>query len=195
MLSAPTRSIRLVALFAAAFALLALTIIMPRASSALTTVKVPVQGKIKDHPGMSFKGRVVNPEVTYNAEKDILQVAGTLRGTLTKANGTTKSIDEGFKTRAVSSVLSTSSAAGAVSAQATCPILDLDIGRIHLDLLGLVVNLEPIHLNIDAVSGTGALLGNLLCSLVGILDTTPSAGLADVLNNLLTLLFGLLGTT
>ena len=192
MLNAPTRSIRLVALFAAAFALMALTILMPRASSALTTVKVPVQGKIVDHPGMSFKGRVVNPNVTYNAEKDILQVAGTLRGTLTKADGTTKSIDEAFKTRAVSSI---SSAAGGVSAQATCPILDLDIGAIHLDLLGLVVNLAPVHLNIDAVSGTGALLGNLLCALVGILDTAPSAGLADVLNNLLTLLYGLLGTT
>jgi hypothetical protein len=186
MLSAPSRSIRLVVLFAAALALLALTIIMPRASSALTTVKVPVQGNIVDHPGMSFKGRVVNPDVTYNAEKDILQVAGTLRGTLTKADGTTKSINEDFKTRAVAS---TSSAAGDVSAQAVCPILDLDIGRIHLDLLGLVVNLAPVHLNIDAVSGAGALLGNLLCALVGILDTTPSAGLADVLNNLLSLLF------
>ncbi|HET7272933.1 MAG TPA: hypothetical protein VFI90_17810 [Rubrobacter sp.] len=193
MLSAPTRSIRLVVLFAAAFALLALTIAMPRASSALTTIKVPVEGKIVDHPGMSFKGRVVNPNVTYNAEKDILQVAGTLRGTLTKADGTTKSIDEPFKTRAVSSI--GSAAAGAVTTQATCPILDLDIGAIHLDLLGLVVNLAPIHLNVDAISGTGALLGNLLCALVGILDTAPSAGLADVLNNLLTLLFGLLGTT
>jgi hypothetical protein len=189
MLSAPTRSIRLVALFAAAFALLALTILMPRASSALTTVKVPVQGNIVDHPGMSFKGKVVNPKVTYNADKDVLQVAGTLRGTLTKANGATKSVDEPFKTQAVAS---TSSAAGAISAQAaSCPILDLDIGRIHLDLLGLVVNLAPVHLNIDAVPGAGNLLGNLLCALVGLLDTTPSAGLADVLNNLLTLRFRL----
>jgi hypothetical protein len=190
MLNAPTRSIRLVALFAAAFALLALTILMPKATDALTAVKVPVEGKIVDHPGMSFKGRVVNPNVTYNADKDVLQVAGTLRGTLTKADGTTKSIDQAFKTRAVSSLVSDT--AGAVSTQATsCPILDLDIGAIHLDLLGLVVNLAPVHLNIDAVPGAGALLGNLLCALVGLLDTAPSAGLADVLNNLLALLFSL----
>lgn len=62
--------------------------------------------------------------------------------------------------------------AGAPTAP-VCPILDLDIGAIHLDLLGLVVDLAPIHLDITAVSGPGRLLGNLLCALVGLLDRFP----------------------
>jgi hypothetical protein len=63
----------------------------------------------------------------------------------------------------------------------TCPILDLDIGAIHLDLLGLVVDLAPIHLDITAESGPGNLLGNLLCALVGLLDNFP-ATLQQILN-------------
>ena len=49
---------------------------------------------------------------------------------------------------------------------AICPILDLTIGPIHLDLLGLVVDTNTIHLTITADS-EGGLLGSLLCSLAG----------------------------
>lgn len=51
----------------------------------------------------------------------------------------------------------------------TCTILDLDIGRIRLELLGLVINLAPVHLDIDAIPG-GGLLGDLLCGLANLLD-------------------------
>ena len=47
---------------------------------------------------------------------------------------------------------------------AACPILVLDIGAIHIDLLGLVIDLAPINLDLTAVSGPGNLLGNLLCA-------------------------------
>ena len=40
-----------------------------------------------------------------------------------------------------------------------CPILELDIGPIFLNLLGLVIDLSAIHLDITAVSEAGALLG------------------------------------
>ncbi|HEX2526627.1 MAG TPA: hypothetical protein VHL31_10075 [Geminicoccus sp.] len=64
----------------------------------------------------------------------------------------------------------TQGAAGdAVSAQAVCSILDLDIGAIHLDLLGLVIDLSPINLDIEAVPG-GGLLGDLLCGLANLLN-------------------------
>ena len=155
----------------------------PVALAATRDVVVPVTGKIVDHPGMSFKGRVINPQVSYDADKDVLKTSGTLRGTLTKANGDTQRVNKDFTTTAkLSKIVSTRQVE-------TCPILDLDIGRIHLDLLGLVVNLAPVHLNIDAVPGAGNLLGNLLCSLVGLLDPSPSSLLADALNQLLTLLF------
>jgi hypothetical protein len=63
------------------------------------------------------------------------------------------------------------------------------LGPLHLDLLGLVVDLDEVHLNLYAVPGAGNLLGNLLCALVGLLDPSPSPLLADFLNQLLGLLF------
>ena len=56
-----------------------------------------------------------------------------------------------------------------------CEILELDIGAIHLDVLGLVIDLAPIHLDIVAEPGPGNLLGNLLCALAGLLDDFPGA--------------------
>jgi hypothetical protein len=74
----------------------------------------------------------------------------------------------------------------AVVNNGSCSILDLTIQPIHLDLLGLVVDTNTIHLQITAQSGPGNLLGNLLCSVAHLLDSNGSTtGLAAVLNNLL----------
>jgi hypothetical protein len=62
---------------------------------------------------------------------------------------------------------------GSPTAAMACSILNLDIGAIHLDLLGLVVDLAPIHLDITGQTGSGQLLGNLLCGLAGLLDGFP----------------------
>jgi hypothetical protein len=57
------------------------------------------------------------------------------------------------------------------SAQAgSCRILFLDLAPLHLDLLGLQIDLSRVVLRITAVRGAGNLLGNLLCAIVGILD-------------------------
>jgi hypothetical protein len=57
------------------------------------------------------------------------------------------------------------------------------------DVLGLVVDLSAINLNISAVSGPGALLGNLLCALVGLLDDFAlSSGLYNLLQSILDLI-------
>ena len=45
-----------------------------------------------------------------------------------------------------------------------CPILDLVLGPLHLDLLGLIVDLNQVHLQITAAPNEGP-LGSLLCSL------------------------------
>jgi hypothetical protein len=50
------------------------------------------------------------------------------------------------------------------AAGATCPVLDLILGPLHLNLLGLVVDLNKVHLTVTATQG-GGLLGNLFCSL------------------------------
>ena len=83
----------------------------------------------------------------------------------------------------------------AAAAQVTsCQILDLVINPITLNLLGLVVHTDTIHLNITAVTGPTNLLGNLLCGLLGIIQpptggTPLTAGqLAGILNALAALL-------
>jgi hypothetical protein len=68
---------------------------------------------------------------------------------------------------------------------ASCSILVLDIGAVHLDLLGLVVDLAPVHLNITAQSGSGNLLGNLLCAVANLLNGPNLGGLFTAITNLL----------
>jgi len=75
------------------------------------------------------------------------------------------------------------------TAAGSCQILDLTLGPLDLDLLGLVVHLDQVHLNITAQSGPGKLLGNLLCGVAGLLDNGASNNaIANLLNRLLGLL-------
>ena len=55
------------------------------------------------------------------------------------------------------------------SAATDCPVLDLTLGPINLDILGLVVETSPICLQIIAHPGE-ELLGDLLCSVAHLLD-------------------------
>ncbi|HEY7076374.1 MAG TPA: hypothetical protein VH418_13440 [Solirubrobacteraceae bacterium] len=83
---------------------------------------------------------------------------------------------------------------GAASAQLppipnACQILNLQLGPINLNLLGLSVRTNRINLRIDAVPGAGNLLGNLLCAVTNLLNpsTATPAQLSRVLNALLAL--------
>jgi hypothetical protein len=46
----------------------------------------------------------------------------------------------------------------------TCQVLDLIVGPLNLNLLGLVVDLKQVHLNVTATRGQGK-LGDLFCQL------------------------------
>ncbi|GAB3191293.1 hypothetical protein GCM10027261_00710 [Geodermatophilus arenarius] len=63
-----------------------------------------------------------------------------------------------------------------------CPILDLNLGPLDLNLLGLHVHLNEVVLDVEAIPGPGNLLGNLLCAIAGLLDGVDLGG---VLGNLL----------
>jgi len=54
-----------------------------------------------------------------------------------------------------------------------CSIVDLLLGPLHLDLLGLVVDLNQVHLQITAAPD-GGILGSLLCSLTNPTTTTTT---------------------
>lgn len=66
----------------------------------------------------------------------------------------------------------TSTAAGA-----TCPVLNLILGPLDLQLLGLEVTLNQINLNVTATNGAGV-LGNLFCQLASGTLGAPTTGLA-----------------
>jgi hypothetical protein len=73
--------------------------------------------------------------------------------------------------------------------QPTCEALNLILGPLHLDLLGLNVDLygkdkqSPVEATITAVPGQG-LLGNVLCSLAGGGSITSLGALQDLLRRL-----------
>jgi len=73
--------------------------------------------------------------------------------------------------------------------QGTCQILNLVLGPLHLDLLGLVVDLygrtlsDPVRVRITGEPGHG-LLGDLLCSLAGGGNVTSLAQLQSLLRSL-----------
>jgi len=71
-----------------------------------------------------------------------------------------------------------------------CNILMLDIPEgVALDLLGLAVTTSPVCLDVHAERGSGNLLGNLLCSLSGLLDThANNNALQAAVRNILALL-------
>jgi hypothetical protein len=208
MLRASTPSVRMVALFAGLLALLAATIAFPGGVRALpaTATVVPISGDVFDPDGPTpdtpvgtFKGKLVNPTVSYNETSKELEVAGRVLGTVTQGD-TTKKVDQRFSGVPAQVLTSGASATDVTAQQRSCEILDLDIGAagrgIVLDLLGLVIDLRPVHLNIIAVPGAGKLLGNLLCAIVGLLDpdtdgvvNTANADLAKFLNGLLRRLF------
>jgi hypothetical protein len=71
------------------------------------------------------------------------------------------------------------------TAAGSCDILNLVLGPLHLNVLGLNVDLNQVVLNITGQTGAGNLLGNLLCAVAGLLDGTGINGLASLLNRLL----------
>jgi hypothetical protein len=60
--------------------------------------------------------------------------------------------------------LSTTIRATTAATGPTCPVLNLILGPLHLNLLGLVVDLNQVHLTITA-EPTGGVLGSLFCGL------------------------------
>jgi hypothetical protein len=60
---------------------------------------------------------------------------------------------------------------GQASAPGPCQVVDLVLGPLHLDLLGLIVDLNQIHLQITA-DPNGGILGSLLCSITNQPTTT-----------------------
>jgi hypothetical protein len=151
-----------------AVAVLIAMLAMVYRADAASGVTVPVSGS---GSGATFTG-------TYQIQKFVLQqgqvyASGVLSGTVTTATGVVTSV--------VQTVLMP-----VTVHQSSCSILTLDIGPISINLLGLQINLSQIVLTITAQSGSGDLLGNLLCAVANVLNN-PSQ-LVNLLNQILALL-------
>jgi hypothetical protein len=84
-------------------------------------------------------------------------------------------------------------AAAPSAAQAACTILHLVLGPLDLNLLGLKVHLNRVVLDITAHSGSGNLLGNLLCAVAHLLDNAnPTSTNLLQLSSLLNRIIGIL---
>jgi hypothetical protein len=64
------------------------------------------------------------------------------------------------------------------AANPTCQVLDLVVGPLNLQLLGLVVDLQRVHLSVTATRGAGA-LGDLFCQLADNNPTTSTTTTAS----------------
>jgi len=123
----------------------------------------------------------------FVAEGNNLVAIGLLTGTLVDDIGGQSAI---IKNVSLPVVIPppTTTAAGAKTA-AACDVVNLVLGPLDLNLLGLAVHLDRVVLDVTAVTGAGALLGNLLCAVTGLLDGAGAlADLATILNQLVGLL-------
>ena len=99
--------------------------------------------------------------------------------------------DEATNTTAISGVFTdalgniTRFTTSLLGATGSCEILNLVLGPLDLNLLGLEVHLDQVVLNITPQAGAGNLLGNLLCAVANLLN---SGGFLSILEDLTALL-------
>jgi len=148
------------------------------------TKPIPITGTAKN--GKKFTG-------TYTVKRfvskgDAVFAVGTLKGTLKGRQVRRTGVRMPVTNPAFGDVGLARAAQGG-----TCRVLDLTLGPLDLNLLGLRVQLNQVHLQITAIrSGFpgGGLLGDLLCAVSGLLapQTPGGSALAQILNGILGLL-------
>jgi hypothetical protein len=161
-----------------------------------------VNGPIMNSAGevvANFAGTMSVTKFGFNEATRQLLVTGILNGTATYVDATIPPVNIVNQVVTTTATLTRGDVASTGSifhlAQASCSILLLNLGPLHLDLLGLVVDLNQVILNITAQTGAGNLLGNLLCALTGLLDGIGAIAaiinLIEAINNLLSTIGGL----
>ncbi|MHA3836409.1 ABC transporter substrate-binding protein [Terrabacter sp. AAH1] len=139
----------------------------PRATAAPIPLTLPL-GALGTFTGQLTPTGFINQNGT-------LALVSQLTGNVTSPTGVVTPISQTV----------TTTVQNAAATAGSCQILDLVLGPLDLNLLGVQVHLDTVHLNITAQQGPGNLLGNLLCAVAGLLDGTGINGLAALLNRLL----------
>lgn len=175
-----------------AFFLIAL-LAFPLASFAQTTtpttaapsLTVPISGTASD--GSKVTGNFQIQKFVVDQATNRLMAVGNLVATVTRGNVSQTTVVAGqaipVQTPNAGSAAAPTSAA---VTQAACNILNLTLGPLDLNLLGLQVHLNQVVLNITAQPGAGNLLGNLLCAVANLLNGGGAlTQIADLLNQIL----------
>ncbi len=148
------------------------------ASAAASAPSSPVTGSFTNADGTGTFAGTFTP-TAFSVVNGVLEATGTLTGTLTDADGAAL----GSVNQTATLPVDTSSSAGKAAA-ASCGVPNLVLGPLNLNLLGLVVTLNQVHLNITAV--TGSLLGDLLCDVANLLNSGGALSeIATLLNEIL----------
>jgi hypothetical protein len=166
-------------------------------ASAQAPATTPLTKKVAITGTKGFKGTYTIDRFATRNGKTV--AVGTLRGTMRK-NGKTKRVRQaGVIMPAAATGAGPADLPGATAAQnlpdipTACQVLNLKLGPINLNLLGLVVRTNAINVRIDAVPGAGNLLGNLLCSITNLLNPGGALGpLTGAINQLTAALNALL---
>lgn len=166
-------------------------------TAASRTVAQNGQGELRSRIiGETGNGRQVTGyfvPLRFGRNNGKVFVRGLIHGVVHNTDGSTRTFDV-LRTRRVMTIegVPVRARTQAAALAPACDILNLVLGPLDLDLLGLQVHLDKIVLNIVAQSGAGNLLGNLLCAVAGLLDGGLS-GLLGRLTNLLNQILGRLG--
>jgi hypothetical protein len=161
-----------------------------RAGADRSAVAHNADGKMKSTiSGRTADGRTVTGTFTplkFVKSDGKSQVKGVVDGVIHNANGSTETFTA-LRTMKVKKINGhkLGGLSRAADSAAACNVLHLVLGPLDLNLLGLTVHLNQVVLDVTAVPGAGNLLGNLLCSVAGLLDGGPLAGLLGQLTNLL----------
>lgn len=176
-----TRSISIALSIAMLFGAIAL----PSPVAAKKGLSTPVTGTVEN--GGTFEGKL---QITnFGVLEEQVVAFGTLSGKIYDATG--KKIGNVHKTDIAMPVSGNSASASAVEVAQTCDVLNLVLGPLDLNLLGLEVHLDTVVLDIVA-NPAGGLLGDLLCAVANLLDLGPLLGdlaeIAGLLNQILDIL-------
>jgi hypothetical protein len=146
---------------------------------------IPVTGAAKN--GKKLKNGTLTIQKFVKRNGKVFAV-GTLKGTF-KGRSFKRAVSTPVKNGSVAKTAKNSQLLPDIPG--ACQVLNLVLGPINLNLLGLVVRTNQINVRIDAVPGAGNLLGNLLCGVTNLLNpgalTGPLGQIANILNALLAL--------
>ncbi len=154
------------------------------------SITVPVTGTTADGTPITGTYKIKR----FKEKNGDLIAKGTFTGTLGGADDQVKKAVRipvsGATTPAAAKVAAPAQAAAQAT---TCQVLDLVLGPLDLNLLGLKVHLDTVHLNITADQGPGNLLGNLLCAVAGLLNGPSTPTLNNIVAQLLNYILGIIG--